>query len=277
MNNNLTDILIENPRLSGDTSNGDSIEIQHRGSTNGVLNVDIRNALLKDPASTNIKLIEAGNPDNGVYNVSVRDSVLSNINTNGNEDAQIRYNGTERIATKAIWLSLDNVEISGLGRGIGLTVPALGGRTRNANDILSFRIKVQNSSLSDLTGEAIYWWQASTDQLGSLADPPVIDLGGGPLGSQGNNRFVHNGDPNYVPPGANPAGIDPHSFDGDISVGNARPAPANPAIGVYASQNFWGGAAPVVSSVPGQDVFIPPPPDNNVTFSAPTFLTVDPQ
>jgi hypothetical protein len=72
MNNTLKNLLIENPFLSGDTSNGDSIEIQHRGSTDGVLNVDISNSILKDPASTNIKLIESTSPDNGVYNVTVR-------------------------------------------------------------------------------------------------------------------------------------------------------------------------------------------------------------
>ena len=43
MNNTLKNLLIENPFLSGDTSNGDSIEVQHRGSTDGVLNVDISN------------------------------------------------------------------------------------------------------------------------------------------------------------------------------------------------------------------------------------------
>ena len=152
-NAKLSDIAISNPFLSGDTSNGDSIEIQHRGSTNGVLNVDITRAHLQDPASTNIKLIESSNPDNGTYNVSLSDSVLSNINPHGNEDAQIRYNGTERVATKAIILTLRNVKISGLGRGIGLTVPANPSvPTVNANVIKTLKILVEDSSLSDLTG-----------------------------------------------------------------------------------------------------------------------------
>ena len=51
-NANIADVLIENPKFYGDTSNGDSIEIQHRGSTNGVLNIDIKRATLMDPAST---------------------------------------------------------------------------------------------------------------------------------------------------------------------------------------------------------------------------------
>jgi hypothetical protein len=61
------------------------------------------------------------------YNVTVTDSVLSNrnangifnasTNNNGNEDAQIRYNGTESPETTAINLTVRNVKISGLGRG----------------------------------------------------------------------------------------------------------------------------------------------------------------
>jgi hypothetical protein len=275
MNNAVSDVEISNPLLTGDTTNGDSIEIQHRGSTNGVLNVDITRAVLSDPASTNIKLIEAANPDFGVYNVTVSDSVLSNINTAGNEDAQIRYNGTERTATMAVWLTLRHVQISGLGRGIGLTVPAISApATVNANNVRSFRISVEDSSLADLTGEAVHWSQGALAQLGSAADPPIIDLGGGPLGSHGGNRFVNNGDPAYVPPGASPADIDPHTFDGDISVANANMS--NPSIRVYASGNYWGGGAPAVSSTGGltTDVFIPA--GSNVTFTSTSFLTADP-
>src|SRR6185503_9541474 len=116
--NHISDVVIANPNKTGDTINGDSIEIQHRGSTRGVLNVDITRATLSDPASTNIKIIEAGNPDLGIYNVSVSDSVLTNSNSAGNDDAQIRYNGAERTATMAVWLAVRNVSISGLGRGI---------------------------------------------------------------------------------------------------------------------------------------------------------------
>jgi hypothetical protein len=44
-----------------------------------------------------------------------------------------------------------------------------------------------------LTKEAVQWSQGTTAQLGTAADPPIIDLGGGPLGSHGDNRFVNNG------------------------------------------------------------------------------------
>jgi hypothetical protein len=265
-NNKLSDIAISNPFLSGDTSNGDSIEIQHRGSTNGVLNVDITRADLRDPASTNIKLIESSNPDNGTYNVTLTDSVLSNINTHGNEDAQIRYSGTERIATKAVNLTLKNVKISGLGRGIGLT-------TTNANNILQLHVLVEESSLSDLTREAIQWSQI-TRPIGT-AGGAIIDLGGGPLGSRGRNRFVNNGAPGYVPPGADPSGIDPVVVDGDVSVANAVLSPLSPPINVYASEDYWGGGAPVVTNTPmsNTDVLIV----GNVTFTSTSFLATDPE
>jgi hypothetical protein len=280
MNNRLADIVVSNPLLTGDTSNGDSIEIQHRGSTNGVLNVDITRARLSDPASTNIKLIESSNPDGGVYNVTVSDSELSNVNTAGTEDAQIRYSGTERVATTAVRLTLRKVKISGLGSGIGLAVPAgAGARTLNSNSIRSFRLLVENSSLSDLTGEAIYWGQAAAtaaapSQFGTAADPPIIDLGGGPLGSAGRNRFVNNAAPGYVPRGVDASGVDAHTFDGDVSVAHTNPA--NPAIQVYASANYWGGGAPVVSTTPGAATDVYMPAGSRVTFTSTSFLRSDP-
>jgi hypothetical protein len=58
----LSDLSISNPFLTGDNTNGDSIEIQHRGSDHGILNINVTRARLSDPASTNIKLIESTNP-----------------------------------------------------------------------------------------------------------------------------------------------------------------------------------------------------------------------
>ena len=197
----------------------------------------------------------------------------------GNEDAQIRYSGTERTATKAIWLTLKNVEISGLGRGIGISVPeppAVQGQ--NANAIRSFHIFVEDSSLSDLTVEAIQWSQAATAALGTAGDPPVIDLGGGPLGSHGRNRFAHNGVPGYVPPGVAGDGvISQPPADGDITVTNSGGSP-NPTIQIWAENNYWGGAAPSFSQTgTGSEVFVPS--GSNVNYQVPrTFLpiSVDP-
>jgi hypothetical protein len=263
----LRDLSISNPFLTGDTSNGDSIEIQHRGSTNGVNNIDIARAHLSDPASTNIKLIESSNPDNGTYNVSIADSVMSNINTLGNEDAQIRYSGTERNATKAINLSLRNVSVSGLGRGIGL------GSATNTNNVRSLHVLLENCSFSNLTREAIFWSQASGKSLGT-AGGAIFDLGGGSLGSLGNNRFVNDGQPGFVPVGvADPSGIDPVSIDGTLSFTNPN---ITVPIQVFASNDYWGGGAPTVSATagPATKVFIPA--GSNVTFTSTSFLTQDP-
>lgn len=256
VNTEVDRVLIDNPRLTGEAINGDSIEIQHRSSINGLLNVSIRNAILKDPANANIKLIDSNNPSNGTYRVSVRDSFLYNRNTIGTEDNQIRYFSTAPgTRVKEISLELKNVVVSGLGRGAGSAIAG------NVSDIDTLKIKVEGCTFAGLTDEAIQWVNPSTRTLGTTGGA-IFDLGGGPLGSQGRNRFFRNGVPGYVPPGADPAGIDIVEggqavvFDGHISLTNARPGP-NPPIQLWANNNYWGGAAPVVSSVKGQDIYVP--------------------
>src|SRR5262249_3317247 len=179
----------------------------------------------------------------------------------GNEDAQIRYNGTESPETTAINLTVRHVKISGLGRGIGLTVGA--SRTVNSNIIKQLHVLVEDSSFSDLTGEAVYWSQNRTTPIGQ-AGGAVIDLGGGTLGSHGRNRFVNNGVPGNLPPGVNPAGIDPvAAVDGDVSVSfsQATPAPAT-TIQLFAEHNYWGGVAPAISTTsggaPATDIYFTP-------------------
>src|SRR6185503_16767602 len=41
VNARISDATVLNPRMVGEVNNGDSIEIQHRGTTNGVLNIDM--------------------------------------------------------------------------------------------------------------------------------------------------------------------------------------------------------------------------------------------
>lgn len=268
-NADVSDVVVSNPLLSGDTSNGDSIEIQHRGSTNGILNVDIIRAQLSDPASTNIKIIESSNPEKGTYNVTVTDSVLTNINGAGSEDYQIRFSGNARPApagtntTKAIKVSLKNVSISGLGGGIGNS-----GTSFN-NNVPTFHIKIEDSSLSDLQKEAVFYRHGPTRTIGTEGGA-VIDLGGGPLGSTGGNRFVNNG---QTPAGGE---VDPFVFTADISVHHPNMA-TNP-IDVFGSNNYWGGGPPVVATGPfdaasGADVVT----SGNVTFTSASFLATDPK
>ena len=276
-NATVTDVVISNPLLSGDVSNGDSIEIQHRGSTNGVLNVDILRAQLSDPASTNIKIIESANPENGTYNVSVTDSVMTNVNGAGAEDYQIRFSGNARTnaalggtaTTKAIIVKLKNVSISGLGGGIG------NAGASNNNNVPTFHIRVEDSSLSDLSREAIFYRTDPTKTVGAVGGA-YIDLGGGPLGSTGGNRFVNNG---LVPVGGE---VDPFVFTADVSVHNPRnpmtPAVAKPPIGVFGSNNYWGGGPPTLATdspfnaASGKNVAI----SGDVTFTSTSFLATDP-
>jgi len=236
VNARISDATVLNPRMVGEVNNGDSIEIQHRGTTNGVLNIDMTRLDLHDPASANIKILEAGNPTNGVYNLSISDSVLSNANPAGSLDGQIRLSGASN-GTKAFTLAVRNTKFSGFGGGIGIL---------NASNIETLNVLVENSSLSDFTAPAGATPIAAvtvTHPAGKRIGTAVIDLGGGPLGSRGRNRFVKN------------AGR-------DVSVSNANTGTA--PIRVDAAGNYWGGG-PADVSISG-----------NVMLTPPTHLTSDP-
>jgi len=236
VNARISDATLLNPRMVGEVNNGDSIEIQHRGTTNGVLNIDMTRLDLRDPASANIKILEAANPTNGVYNLTVSDSVFSNANPAGGLDGQIRLSGAGN-GTKAFTLAVRNTKFSGFGGAIGIL---------NANNIETLNVLVENSSLSDFTAPAgatpiaaVTVTQPADKKIGTA----VIDLGGGSLGSRGRNRFVKN------------AGR-------AVSVSNANAGTA--PIRVDAARDYWGGGPP--------DVAI----SGNVMFTPPAHLTSDP-
>jgi len=254
VNARVSQLTVLNPHMVGEVNNGDSIEIQHRGTTNGVINIDMTRLDLRDPASANIKILEAGNPTNGVYNLSISDSVLSNANPAGSLDGQIRLSGASN-GTKAFTLTVRNTKFSGFGGAIGIL---------NPNNLETLKVLVENSSLSDFTAPAGATPIAAvtvTHPAGKTLGTAVIDLGGGPLGSRGRNRFVKN------------AGL-------DVSVSNAN-AGTGP-IRVDAAGNYWGGGPPVMAPAPPgapkpseggpADISI----NGNVTFSPPTHLTSDP-
>jgi hypothetical protein len=236
VNARVSQLTVLNPKMVGEVNNGDSIEIQHRGTTNGVLNIDMTRLDLRDPASANIKILEAGNPTNGVYKLSISDSVLANANPAGNLDGQIRLSGASN-GTKAFTLAVRNTKFSGFGGGIGIL---------NANNIETLNVLVENSSLSDFTAPAGATPIAAvtvTHPADKRIGTAVIDLGGGPLGSRGRNRFVKNAGRN-------------------VSVSNANVGTA--AIRVDAAGNYWGGG-PADVSISG-----------NVMLTPPTHLTSDP-
>jgi hypothetical protein len=244
VNARLSDLVLLNSDRTGEVNNGDQIEIQHRGAANGVLNVDITRADLRDPASANIKVLEASNPSNGSYNITVSDSVLTNANPAGIPDAQIRFSGAST-ATKAFKLAVRNTKISGIGGAIGIA---------NPNNLETLNVLVENSSFSDLTQpadakpvSAIAVTHPADKALGAA----IIDLGGGSLGSRGRNRIVN-------------------KTQFEVSVTNSNTS--TPPIKVDASGNYWGGGAPVMAPASPADVSV----SGNVTFSAPKHLTTDP-
>ena len=244
VNARVSRLTMLNPRRTGEVNNGDSIEIQHRGTSNGVLNVDMTRLDLRDPASANIKILEAGNPTNGTYNLTVSDSVFTNTNPAGALDGQIRLSGASN-GLKAFNLVVRNTTFSGLGGAVGIL---------NTNNAERVTVLVENSSLSGLTptpGAAPIAAVTMTHPADKTIGTAIVDLGGGTLGSKGRNRFVNN------------AGL-------DVSVSNANAATS--PIKVDASGNYWGGRAPAVAPATPADVAI----SGNVTFNAPMHMTSDP-
>lgn len=243
VNAKVSQVTMLNPKMTGEVNNGDSIEIQHRGSTNAVLNVDMSRLDLRDPASANIKILEAQNPTGGTYNLTVSDSVMSNTNPAGALDAHIRLSGASR-NTKAFTLAVRNTRFTGLGGAIGIL---------NPNDIETLTVMVENSSMSGFTQTpgakpiaAVTWTHPADKTIGKA----ILDLGGGPLGSRGRNRFVNN--PSL-----------------DVSVSNAN---AKTTVQVDASNNYWGGGPPAIAQAPPADVAV----SGNVKFNPGAHLTTDP-
>src|SRR5207247_938940 len=111
-----------------------------------------------------------------------------------------------------------------------------------ANNIDTLNVRVENSSLSDFTAPAgakpiaaVTVTHPADKRIGTA----VIDLGGGPLGSRGRNRFVKN------------SGL-------DVSVSNANAGTA--PIQLDAAGNYWErGPADIAIS-------------GNVKFNRPTNL-----
>jgi hypothetical protein len=238
VNAKISQFTMLNPRMVGELANGDSIEISQR-ATNAVMNIDMSRLDLRDPASANIKILESATTKNTTYNLSVTDSVLSNVNPEGGLDAQIRLtNGGDGL--KAFNLAVRNTRFSGLGGAIGIL---------NTGNVEAITVLMEGSSASDFTQPpgakpvaAVTWTHPADKTLGKA----VLDLGGGPLGSRGRNRFVNN-------PGL------------DVSVANAS---AGTTIQVDTSNNYWGGGAPVPGDVTTS---------GNVKLNSGAHLTTDPQ
>lgn len=101
--------------------------------------------------------------------------------------------------------------------------------------------------------------------------------------ARGRNRFLNNGVRGYVPPGADPAGIDtveagfPVVFDGDVSVTNDSHHRTHLSAFGW-TNNSSGGGPPVFSPTIGQNVDVYVPKNSNVSVhQAASYLTTDPK
>ena len=186
MNARVSRLTVLNPQMTGEINNGDSIEIQHRGTTNGVINLEMSRLDLRDPASANIKILEAQNPDQrrlqpfGLgFGAQQREPGRQPRWTH---PAQRREQGL-----KAFTLAREKHQILGIRRGRRhpeyeqrRTAHGAGGK------FVAVRLSQQTAGASPIAAVTV------THPADKTIGTAIIDLGGGSLGSRGRNRFVNN-------------------------------------------------------------------------------------
>jgi hypothetical protein len=236
---------VTNPDFTGEIVNGDSLEITTFGS-NATFDVRVRNTLLSDSVSTLVKMLEVGPVNGNSYFVDIAESVLSNVNprvaveaSNGSI-AYMKIPAARALDTSTVDISVKNTQLTGHRRSLLV-------QNLNRVHLGTLKVKVEGSVLADNTNEGFRLFNQ-----GGVIDSATIDLGGGPLGSAGNNSFTNNGT----------------AADADATVVNLNFA--GPVLLVYASNNFWGGGAPVTGA--GQNLFTTGP----AAFIVNSFLTKQP-
>jgi hypothetical protein len=272
-NNSFVDII--NSVFQGDP--GDMLELFNRGNGGGnagtyaqlvLQNVVVQGTTISNglPAYANppggvgsTKL--AGSPDNtgeclGVGSVGGGDvTVVELLNTSftscGNNGIEVTNNyatgdGPATDSPQTIVMDIINSRVSG-SNYYNLWL-------NNISPLTNLNVKVQNSDLSrSLAGVGVGF----DSFFGYAVANSMIDLGGGPLNSTGNNCFF------------------PNSFLNNLEAtttttisGAPTPPPAHPTSNqyspvIYAQNNWWGGSAPTVSSgvtsVAGFQVFTTQP------------------
>ena len=272
---NTSFVMIQNSVFQGDP--GDMLELFNRGNGGGnagtYASLILQNVVVQGTTITNglpayatppggaggVRL--AGSPDNtgeclGVGSVGGGDvTVVQLINTSftqcGNNGLEVTNNyatgdGPATDSPQTIVVDIINSRISG-SHFYNLWI-------NNISPLTNLNVKVQNSDLSrSLTGIGVGF----DSFFGYAIANSMIDLGGGPLGSTGNNCFF------------------PRSFINDLETvttttisGVATPPPAHPVSSQYApivyAQNGWcGGSDPIVgtgtTNVPGFQVYATEP------------------
>ena len=237
----LSDITVTNPDFTGETVNGDSLELTAFGN-NAVFDVRVRRAFLSDSVSTLVKLLEVGPTNGNSYFFDIADSVLSNVNPRVAVEASnaalayIKIGSPGAVQTNTVDISVKDTRLIGHRRGLLINL------LNNVN-LGTLRVFAENSTFASTNPNEGF----RLFNQGGVISSAAIDLGGGSLGSQGNNSFFNNAQQ-------------------DLAVVNLHVAP--PPLIVSAANNYWGGGAPV----PGVDTLTTGP----VVLTTSPFLTTNP-
>lgn len=217
-----------NPDFTGEIVNADQLEFTSFGS-DGIFDARVRDSVFEDSVSTNVKLISTGGAQNGgSWLIDIADTKLLNKNPRCAVEASLGSIGFQKIAaagaltTENLSVTLHNVTLAGHRRGVFIS-------NLNSVDMAHLNLFAEDSIFANTTNEGIRIYNQN-----GVIENPTIDVGGGPLGSQGRNSFINNG--------TTPS-------DAAITIAND----GTPDITVYASNNYWGGGAPV--SGPGEDLY----------------------
>jgi len=215
-----------NPDFTGETVNGDSLEMTTFGS-NATFDIRVRDSHFRDTVSTLAKLLEVGVTNNNSYFLDMDHVELTNANPRVAVEASLGAIAYQKIpapgatATSTVDISLHNVLLDGHRRGLLLNNLA-------GVHIGTVNLSVEGTTFSNATNEGFRLFNQS-----GVIDSFACDLGGGTLGSRGRNTFLNNGT----------------AADADANITNLGAQ----ALSCSASQNYWGGGAPVTG--PGQNLF----------------------
>ncbi len=213
----INDVIVTNPDHTGEIVNGDSLELSHFGD-NATFDVTVNRAQFSDSVSTLVKLLEIGPVNGNTTRFEIVDSALTNDNPRGRSDGaqgaityiKIPATGADQVNT--VDVKVRNTVFTGHMRGIHLL---------NLHEVHvgTFNLMLEDSVMTGLAHESVRLF----NQEGQI-DSSTIDLGGGPLGSNGGNVFTDNGTT---------------TDDAEIAIVNLK-FDGSP-IAVHASGNYWGG------------------------------------
>lgn len=239
----LRHVSVTNPDFTGEIVNGDSLEMTTFGS-NATFDIRVRDSVFRDSVSTLTKMLEVGVTNGNSYFVDMQDVELTNVNPRVAVGASLGAIAYQKIpargatSTVTIDIKLKNVLATGHRRGLFV---------QNLNNVhmTTLNLSAEGSTFSNATNEGFRLFNQ-----GGVIDNFACDLGGGTLGSSGHNTFLNNGT----------------AADADATIINLGAQ----ELSCAASQNYWGGGAPVTGV--GQNLFTSGPAD----FVVNSYLTHNP-